>query len=1205
MHLKKLDVCGFKSFAKKTEIIFEKGVTCIVGPNGCGKSNISDAIRWVLGERSAKMLRGSRMEDVIFQGTDFREPINFAEVTLTIDNTNHALPIEFDEVSITRRLYRSGESEYLVNKTACRLKDIQNLILDTGIGSNSYSMIEQGRIDYILSAEAEERRFLIEEAAGISKYKVKKDEAIRKLEQTEQNLLRLNDIVSEVERNIKYAERQARRAEQYKVYFEKLKSLELTKLSIALFQLEQTKNELLNERAACQQKLEVEQQTLANIESKYQTAQFEWETLEREFFQAEQERIQYEQKLISTQRERETTRERFHETKTLIDKNNEEIKEIQEVCARLKQEMLVKSEELVTLSNARSTLEQTKKDVEAHLAQLHKLVNDKALAVFQHQEQSFELASKLTQLRNRLHQLAISEQALEERKKHASDAIAKLEQESIVIQQDEEKLTIEIAKLRLKLTDQQNNLDQLLQEKDRIFSESRAALSNLSLYREKRSELNHRLELFNKLDGAGFASVKEILTKQNKYESETVSALLDLLEIDEGYEVAAAAALAEFSKAVVMPTAQSAANLLGHIQSGGHHQASILIRDEADRVKIPVAEPSLLQHQLIKKRLLDVIKVKNGYEGLFTHLLGNVYVVSEINESNASECARLADRARLVSSHGVCLGPGFQMTFRNGSPTPIQDLKLREKEKTNLLTELAKFETLLNQENCQKERLESELLITETTLKEAGNQTVELKLQIERVEAGLRTLQTKRMHHREEIEIYSKDLQEFVITELENQKHREESTSQLEYLTQEEKEMSSRLHDETKWLEDQKKVREEHVIDFTRVKTQLENHAETERRLSESITMMQTNESEHQKRLMTLESDQTMLEARIAKLESASLQLHRDGNDLQNRLISASTVAEQRKEKRNLSITAKSALEQERNQSLKNIEHTRNELHSSDKRVMELDFQKNTAIERVRNSYHITLEENELIKQPKSDIDPAAIDETIHELQKKVETCGTVNLLAIEEYEETKQRYNFLSTQKKDLENSKESLLEAIRKINRTTKQLFEETLAKVREMFRAYFRTLFQGGEADLVLLDEKNPLDSGLDIVARPPGKKPQHISLLSGGEKALTAIALLFALFKIKPSPFCVLDEIDAPLDEANNERFVTVVREFLENTQFIIVTHSRKTISMADSLYGVTMEEAGVSKIVSVKVGAGAETVEHSDQKIQKELNAAIH
>ena len=1202
MHLKKLELSGFKSFAKRTEVFFEKGVTCIVGPNGCGKSNISDSIRWVLGERSAKLLRGSKMEDVIFQGTDSRDPINFAEVTLTIDNSDKALPIEYEEVAITRRLHRSGESEYLINKTACRLKDIQDLILDTGIGSNSYSMIEQGRIDYILSAEAEERRFLIEEAAGISKYKVKKDEAIRKLEQTEQNLLRLNDIVSEVERNIKYAERQAKRAEQYKVFFEKLKHLELVKLAKTLNDIQITGDNLNTQQTELQQRIQDAQARFNEVNRNFLEINEQTKLVESEYFKAEQERIESEQKLFSIQKEKESTRERYHETKATIEANLNELSSIQEKLQKLIHEIAAKKSEFQQLTEDHRRFSETYQQHENKLHQADQELINQTTLCDKLREDTFEMASKLVHLRNELNQLTALRINLASKKEQAVSNIDQHSESASQATSEAERLNSEISQLRNEIDAKQLELETISARKDAAFSELKQNQSELLQAKERKVELIQKLQHLNQVDGVGVQVARAAVQKSGELgdlQAQTVDAFLDVIDITEGYEVAWAVALSDYAKSIVTHELKTALHIVKQIQNDGHPQISVLVRNAAQNA----AEIRDLSEYGLTP-LLTFVKIKEGFSNLLSAMIGNVYVAESLAYENLQKYLSLPPDIRIVTRGGISIGPNFHVSLRGGSLNPIQDFKAKEKEKTDLSYELKTVQHLIDDKLQAVTNTEAEISELESRLKEANEFRVNLQLNLQKIDSALTALADKKLRFHQQIELSHLERMEVEGDEVKLIEREALLRSQLDLLIQEEARLKDDLSKATELIGKYKFQKDEILMEFARVKTLLENHLRNEQQTQESLTLMESSRNEWDSRVQYLEGEQITLKEKLLRFSDLTSELSTQEQSVQQKLITASSQAEQKRTRRDEYVELKNQAENDRNQIQTESQELQTELYGFEKKKMELEYEKRSALERVQNTYHISVE-SEQLEEAAREIDATSdIEQEIEGLKKKVEAYGTVNLLAIEEYDELKQRFEFLSNQKKDLDDSKEQLIEAIRKINRTTKQLFEDTLIRVREMFKYYFKLLFEGGDADLVLIDETNPLDSGLDIIARPPGKKPQHITLLSGGEKAMTAIGLLFALFKVKPSPYCVLDEVDAPLDEANNERFVRVVREFLESTQFIIVTHSRKTISMGDTLYGVTMEEAGVSKLVSVKVAQDSGTVQHHDQKIQSELNSVI-
>jgi len=1207
MHLKKIELSGFKSFCDPTELIFEKGVTCVVGPNGCGKSNISDSIRWVLGERSAKLLRGSKMEDVIFQGTDTRKPVNFAEVSLTIDNSDHSLPIQYDEVVITRRLHRSGESEYLINKTACRLKDVQSLILDTGLGSNTYSMIEQGRIDYILNAEADERRFLIEEAAGISKFKVKKEEALRKLDHTDQNLLRLNDIIAEVERNIKYAERQAKRAEKFKEHHEKLKKLELTRLAHSVEKIKEqissysTEHDNLKSAVAeVSSQLNTLTESLRSVESEYNAA-------EDAFLQSEQKRINSEHQLTSTNREKETAQERYHETKTQIAKTEHEIEGLSETLRQLTEDLAKKESEISVFEQKRVSIEQEKSAFDQKLSSLQEELSGRAVVIKQYRDQNYEIASRLASAKNELSKITFDSSNRSEKKDKINQNAGKTAQEIDQLKTEIASAKQTLENLALEIEVGEEKTAERFEQKTQSVNALAQTSEEIVTVKEKLSLTVHRMELLNELDGAGYACVKEMLDKRSELgdvEPDSINAFLDLLEIEEGFEIAVAAVLADVSKAVVANDTKTAIQLLTHIQTKGHHQATILIRDLSKNQNLTIADPDATAHELVQARLIDKITIKQGYEGMFHALLGDVYVVDEITHQNSIRLAPLTEKIRIVSKKGTYLSNGFHLGLRNGSVKPIQDYLSREREKSELIQTADQLSVDLIRLNELKLKIDAELKELEIKMKEDGEQQLAQQIEFQRQAISVRSAEERLAKCVTESELNKTDLWELSEEEQDQLKHRGQLEHSIAELEQEEREILQQLKTEDVWQEQKKNEKESLIIEVTRFQTRIETQAAAEAQLIHTAQFLKTSYVDCERRLNDYRQNVEEFNQRLTSLKARSEELGLQAQQLQADLIVYSTESSQKKEVKERLAAQKAEAAQKNFDFQTQLSGLNTKFYDSEKKTLELEYQKTSAMDKIRNTYQINFSEEELAQHLQPEINLEVLEAELGELKTKVESIGTVNLLAIDEYEEMKQRFEFMSKQKRDLEESKEQLVEAIRKINRETKKLFDETFIKVREMFQAYFKILFEGGQADLILVDETNPLDSGIDIVARPPGKKPQHISLLSGGEKALTAMALLFALFKVKPSPFCVLDEVDAPLDEANNERFVRVVKEFITNTQFVIVTHSRKTISMGNTLYGVTMEEPGVSKIVSVRVGTDGGSLEHENSKIQKELNTIL-
>ena len=1207
MYLKKIELFGFKSFADKTEVSFERGVTCVVGPNGCGKSNISDSIRWVLGERSAKLLRGTKMEDVIFAGTDFRKPVNFAEVSLTIDNSDQKLAIQYEEVVITRRLHRSGESEYLINKTPCRLKDIQDLILDTGIGSNSYSMIEQGRIDYILNAEAEERRSLIEEAAGISKYKVKKEEALRKLERTEENLLRLNDIVSEVERNIRYAERQAQRAERYKDQFERLKKLEIQKSFFELQCLDEQLNSLGHERNEHTTSLNDLEGAVSKQTSSIRELEDKLRELEQSFMECENTRSEVKQELLSLENYEKFHREKIEFSKLNSEKALGETESLNQRYEHLAIEIKRKSEERKQLLNIVNQLQTEKEQKESLLSDLPTETCFEGDDLANQQTHLFDLARQISDLKNTLNKNQVELLTLERTQVTFKEKKAKLIEIQTSLMSRRATIATERSDHEAKLAETRNALTEFLQRKQSVeasLETTHAEIQNLQAQKIKLESQHHILE---ELDHANGPDPKKIVAEHGSYSSlqGMTKTLLDLVDIEPGYELAAEAALAESLRAVVAENTETAVSLFNHLKQAGSHRATIFIKDRAILNGSLAKDVEAEAHPLIKKRLWDVIRVQKGYDGVFGNLLGKVYVIDEITSDSISQLAGLAQRIKLVSKTGAIFGPEFQITLRNGGYTPERSALARKKELARLkieLTNLALKENSLSAILFDKEQANGKMQQQE---KELSQQLVDRQAVLERVDIGISGLSEHLKRVEEELLLIEQEEKEghaeTDLLEIEKQKLTEKLDTLQTQQTQTEvflDILQKKMNSATSEKENiQREL--EHFISKLDVQTEKERDAE------QAISFLNEQSTDVLNRTKLLCSEREEAFRQIKHLEVELETFGSKKEKVSELLIQRTVEVEQVKQKRNELILERNQVIEKTQESVKMLEQVKQKFHDYNLKQMELNHQKNSIRQELISRYKVNLSElnpsdyvlpQEQLEEVKLEID---------HLREKLDSIGTVNLLAIDEYQELKGRYDFLLNQKRDLTEAKDSLLEAIRKINRTTKKLFEETLVRVREAFREYFRILFKGGQADLVLLDEINPIESGLDIVARPPGKKLQHISLLSGGEKALTAVALLLALFSVKPSPFCVLDEVDAPLDEANNERFLNVLKPFLDSTQFIIVTHSRKTIAMGDALYGVTMQEPGISKIVSVRLSSAHNSIEHTDKKLASELNQVLN
>ncbi len=1180
MRLKKLELFGFKSFAERTEVLFDEGVTCVVGPNGCGKSNISDAIRWVLGERSAKLLRGSKMEDVIFNGTDFRKPLAFAEVSLTIDNTDRGLPIDYQEVTIARRLYRSGESEYLINRTACRLKDIQDLILDTGIGSSAYSMIEQGRIDYILNADAEERRFLIEEAAGISKYKVKKDEAIRKLERTEENLLRLNDIVQEVYKNIQYAERQAKRAEKYKIQFEELKKLEIQKAFYDLGELSREKSsreEVFRETSLKRTGLESDQ---AGYERKSEELISDFREIAGRFSKEEQKF--YGLKLRLDQNDQQL---RFNQEKRveLAERRGENQLENSQIKERLQQsaaEIKAKQKDFEDFENGKQSVLENLRSSEVLLNQIERALELAKSERDLGKGHLFQVTAETLKIKNEYHRLTAWLETSEEQKRRVLVNLDRFRSEK---EQWHAKgqgylhelgiLEQKISELRFKQEHQEEHAKQLkiqigVQQKESEKTEH--ALQEAQI----------RLQMLMEIDLSQEKEQTEMIFQSGSLGRNLFRSLREVITVQKGYELALEAALGDLAESWVVEHFETAEKIVEILNGKKSPGLTVLVREEGKgRQGSPQKEKPELA--LIECSLTDVVSIEPSYVPLLMPLIENFYVLRALNPSDLRPLAAFCGDFYFVTKQGACLGAFGKISF-----LAAESFERNPFQRNNEIRELKETVARLNEEKSRFIHLDHELKdqwsLCETDLQKMKADEIDLKIAKEAQESFRTGLDDRLNSYNQELSLLTQELEEIDDQARKAQEQKQKLEQDLALWTEREKEAQEKQDALLHKIEKMEYDRSHALEEMTELRTRFQHLEERERLLKEALGLLTDHEARDRKRLEYLAEDFLRMTEKEKFLQDSDSALTLSQQELQSELRQVEVSLEVIRQEQNQKEAETAKIEKLLQGNLKEQQDLQTMLHEIEMKMMDLGYQEKALVEKIEQAYHVKLSE---LKAEEYSLKGFAVEEVeafIQKLRERVESLGTVNLLAIEEYEESKKRYDFLIAQQKDMQDARESLLEAIRKINRTTKTLFEETFANVQKMFEEYYKILFQGGEARLVLIDETHPLESGIDIIVRPPGKKLQHITLLSGGEKALTAIALLFALFKIKPSPFCVLDEVDAPLDEANIDRFLAVLRTFLDHSQFIIVTHNRKTIAMGDTLYGITMQEAGVSKIVSVKM-----------------------
>ncbi|MCK9571845.1 MAG: AAA family ATPase [Candidatus Omnitrophica bacterium] len=1059
MYFKKLELVGFKSFCDKTVLEFEPGITAVVGPNGCGKSNIFDSIRWVLGEQSAKSLRGSEMMDVIFNGADNKEPLSMAEVSLSFDNQNRFFNIDHPELVITRRIFRSGESEYMINKSTVRLKDILDLLLGTGIGAESYSIVAQGKIDLVLSSRPDDRRLVFDEASGITRYKAQKRETMRKLDETQQNLLRVNDIVVEVKRQIGSLERQANKARRYKEVFEELKIKEIDAAVLEKNALLKQKEELINSLAGLGQ---VEATLLENIrqqEEKISNRQSELKAFEDKMMALKIQVLNLENSLVRNDEHIKFDQDRIAE----INSNREILKgQIDQARVKLSLDL----EKLEKVKAEHDSIQQVTQEKNAVLAQKEEEINGisamiKGLLedIVEAKKSILEIATQTASAKNEIGDFTSKHQVFLARKKRLGIEKAKVFEEKAITEENYKKVAQELeilrqalAELNQKISGVKDNLSQEGANLDNINAE----ISNLE--NEKLMLVSHKefLEkLKNKYDDIG-ESLNAVIYL-DKMPQESVSGLVVKVNVPAASDISANTAATEGFK----------------------------LSGEAKPIELDTTK-------------IDE-KIKN-----FEERLGELRSKKILRETYISELSKTAE--------------ALSQELRN------QEISLANKE-SNFSAISEQFNKIKEEEDVIVMELgdvSREISVLEQNLADAGNRLTSLN-------ARQRQIEDKILEDEDVISSQSK-LREIVLVVITQTK------TEIEALTK-------RLTSDAATL---KIIQETCVQDNDAM-------AHIQKQLSEGLALQETlkNEiSECQKNKQQALTDINQNKEALTVMES------------EYELISSSTVEVAKK------------IEADRKQ----MDTIKSQLHDFQMQDKDIDYRYANIKERMLNNYKVELEIQNLSAE---NLEQEVLTAEITKLKEKLDSYGTVNLVAIEEYDELKQRYDFLIQQQTDLNNAKESLHQAILKINRTTKQMFMDTFEKVKVEFRNYFRLLFNGGDAQLFLVDEADPLESGIEIICRPPGKKLQNVLLLSGGEKSMSAIALIFAIFKVKPSPFCILDEIDAALDEANVDRFSRILQEFAKTSQFIVVTHNKKTIANANVMYGITMQQSGVSKIVSVK------------------------
>ncbi len=1245
MHLQSLELLGFKSFADKTVLNFHEGVTAIVGPNGCGKSNVLDAVRWVLGEQSAKSLRGDEMADVIFNGSETRKPVGFAEVSLTFTDCAEELGIDWHEVRVTRRVYRDGNSEYLLNKTLCRLRDIQSLFADTGIGRAAYSMMEQGKIDMLLSSRPEDRRAVFEEAAGVTKYKTQKREALRKLEATEANLLRIGDIIKEVKRQIGSLQRQAGKARRYQALHDDLrvldthhsrKQLELLESDLAHCQAEiarlgESEEATRAKIDAGENDLAEQRRALEEIDAQIANSRSELQRLESEI-NAHRNRIQFNQQRAEELNELiERSRNNIAAAETKRAQQGKEIQEANALIEKTSEALRTKETELNGLTGRLSELRAQRSEHESKLETL--------------QNAASQIETRIADLEDEISGLKIRRETTEESRRGLNAAISNIEAACARIQD-------EITAARATAETFQNNLDryraavQTANDKARQHQQVVAdTQKELATIERGQAEKESRLEVLHQLNeegeglGQGSQAVLKGLHDQARIKPALAGALVANLDVEKNFVPAIEAALGRNLQAIVLKDAQLAPEIISLLKEKKLGQAALVIPQLGNGI---TKEHGRRAPEKSIGWAVEKVKAPELLASLVAQLLHNVAIFEQLDDAltakkNYPEIAAATLGGELISTEGVVFG---------GSRETSADSLLERKARMSALdwecSEIRKQRDVVlrkcNHARMALEKASGELDDARRNYETAEHEKSDSDNRILFLTRELQEGEQKQTQVRSEQTILARQIQaaDERIAKLQDELAREQATLEAtrgeEAALQAAQDDFARLENETSEQLTELRLsvaterqRYEHLI------AQRQPMSDRDAEFAEAIATRQAEIANFENRLAAQAEESRIAESAIEKQTQQRVDLER----------ALSGLTKQRGERSTTLNEAESDLRTIRN-SLNDLRDSRSK---EQVRQAELQFKVDNLIERVSRRYQINLREfspdhfafektlraqlkkrggaedvgnaralraavgavvddhspgaptltekfgdgaetdtRGRVRSPEEDVAHADVEKLIADLRSQLDNMGPVNLDAVHEYDELEERYKFLEAQNSDLTSSRRELLDVIAQINSTTRKLFSETFAQIRTNFREMFAELFGGGRADLVLLDENDPLNCGIEISAKPPGKQLQSVSLLSGGERSMVAVALLFAIYMVRPSPFCILDEVDAAMDEGNINRFIRVLDRFIEQSQFIIITHNKRTIAKADVLYGVTMEERGVSKLVGMKLTA---------------------
>ena len=1180
MYLKRLELQGFKSFADKTILELKPGITTAIGPNGSGKSNISDSIRWVLGEQSMKSLRGTKSLDVIFAGTQNRKSLGFAEASLVFDNSDGALPIEYTEVTVTRKIYRSGETGYYINKVPCRLKDVLELFMDTGIGKDGYSIIGQGKIDEILSNKSEDRRHIFEEAAGIVKYRTRKQESEKKLEHTKLNLLRINDILSEIEGNLEPLQMQSDKAKKYLNLREELKSIEI---GLFVYNIEKYKNDLekiVND-------IEIMQLQCNEEEAKQEKIKLLKEELKLSIDKITEEIENMSNIGFESQKQIEQLNSDINVAKTRIANNNENseryLKEIEEQNARiaeLKEEIGQKEAKKENLKQNKEKFEKELNEKQAELDRLTKKLSTKELEIEGYKQTVEQNTDKKYELQSDINTQNINYQNYEKRQLQVKQEIQSTISELDNTRLNKEDISKQFNEIENKKNKTQKSLDDISKQREEANNKIKAFEDNINILssdmRVKQSKLKFLIETEKEKEGY-IKSVKSLLKDcENVKElgKGMHGVLANIIEVSDDLETAIEMCLGASLQNIVTETEEDAKKLVEHLRQNNLGRASFL---PISSVKGRKLEKVKGNEKGVIGIASDLVKYNKKYEQIILNLLGRTVIVDNMN--TAIKVAKQNSYTfRIVTIEGDLINPSGAITGGSVTKKTVnilgrgKEIEKLEKEISNLKQ---KIEKLQNDKQNYEESIEGILELSsnlERELQEIDITYATEKQKIISIDENIEKLEKRLTRLKEEQQNLENQKQESIL-------NKEKIKQEIDKIIFRNEELSKLISEFAELNKDDQKYIDDLNFDITNLKISVSSFDESEISIEEiqeriNIELENTNQSieNKKKQIEQITVDNENLEKSIKETLNKI-------EEVKESVKNSSSKIDDLKKERTQKSENLSKQEDEINAKFKIIEDLKGQLVKLDVKKSKIEDEINVIYNKMWEEYEITPNNTGEYKKPEN---AALTQRKVNTLRSEIKELGSVNVDSIEEYKNLKDRYDFMSEQRLDLENTMSQLRKVISEMTQIMKEQFKEKFKVINKNFGEVFAELFGGGKAELRLEDEENILECGIEITVQPPGKKLQNMMLLSGGEKAFTAISLLFAILKINPAPFCVLDEIEAALDDVNVFRYAEYLKKFSRGTQFLVITHRKGTMEVADTVYGVTMEESGISKLLSMKM-----------------------